>query len=836
MARQKLPRNRNAEGFLSHFNGINEGRKTSQVPDEDLLEAFNVDLNPDGSVSRRVPFIQMIDFLGDLSYTPIEVFGSAFFSQYNGNRFIVFAIPDSTAANGKLYKYDFTSITALTGNFGKTRKYDFQTFMDKLYIADGVGKIIEWDGSAAPARLADAQTPLAGYLEEYQGYLFAAGETLFPNNLTFSNLGDATAWDAVDVIAVGNDSEVITGLKKWNNALYIFKESSIYVLTGSSRSNFIVSPLSTDFGLIFPFAIGSDDAGIYFVSSSYEFFKFDGSFQLLSNNINTLNDYSSFNAVTAVKSKIVFIPNLDNIMYVYHKKRGGMTKYDLLRPGVVDSYDFGYMYNLVEATNQSDLGVYYFLTTKGIFHIEFVIPALENLPSNNVTGEYWKEYKTATFDDAVDLVCGNDNRFTPYMDTKAILAKVNKTTDAITLMYSKNATSTWTASVTSITGTGVVAGKSLYKKTGAASWDWDYFMVMTTSDICLSTDGGVSWSSVWRVANCAAMDTDYSVALDTTYIIAAIGEKIYTSDDYGSTWVDRGVLTTGEDVNDVISTSAGSGNFVAISDTKILISADYGATWTAVATIAGTTLSKLANAGSGNLLLINSENPSTGIYSSDNYGVTWTTVGEVGATAYIHRIFGFSGVYFAAIEGATSVTLGDSGIYKSADAGATWRRTDVISAVRNNFRVNDMDYVTGKLIASIQTDRATPASGDGKVLYQPLALDVCREPLNGYKYYNEISSSIKTNILLDDSEMLRQIKFMYLDGRLSSGTLKIYDRGDNVLETITLTGSSVYKWVRVDAAVKNGYKIEIIVDDKDSNFVLSKLGIGYADIRKTRKL
>jgi len=834
MARRRFPKNTDEYGFINFWNGINEGRKTSQVPDEDLFEAFNVDLNPDGSVSRRVPFVQTVDFLGTLSYTPTEVLGATFFSTYAGSRFVVFAIPDSTGANGELYSYDFTSITNLAGNWGVTRKYDFQTFYDKLYIADSAANIIEWDGTNPPARLADAQCPHAGYLEEFMDYLFAAGDSSAPNNLYFSNKGDATAWDAVDTIAVGDDQEVITGLKKWNNALYIFKESSLYVLTGSSRSNFVVSPLSTDFGLIFPFAIGSDDSGIYFVSSSYEFYRFDGTFTLLSKNINTLNDYSSFNCVASVKSKVIFIPNLDNIMYVYHKKRDGITKYDLLRPGVVDSYDFGYMYNLIEATNQSDLGVYYLLTTKGIFHVEFVIPSLENLASNNVVGKFWKEYLVSTFDNNVNLVRGNDDRFTSYMDTNAILAYVNETTNVITMAYSANGGNTWTDSVSAVSGTAVVAGKGLFKKTGASSWDWDYFMIMTTTDVYLSDDGGATWASVWTVANCKAMDVGYNSTTDKTIIVLAVGTKIYTSDDYGSTFTDRGELDTGVSTVDVISVG-GAGLFLACTGTKIFASTDYGATWTAVATISGVTLSKMTYAGSGIVFAIDTESSDTGMYLSTDYGETWTTIGTIGSTAVINTIYGYDGVLFAAIEGATSGTLGDSGIYKSIDNGYNWIRTDVLSQVRNNFRVNDIQYIGGRLVASMLTDRTTPASGVGKILYQPLALDVCREPLNGYKFFNEISSSIKTNVILDDSELLRKIKFVLLDGRLSSGTLNIYDRDDTLLETITLTGSSIHRWIRVNAAVKNGYKVEIVVDDKNSNFVLSRLGLGFVTVRRTRK-
>ena len=76
MVETLVAKNRIKDGFINQFTGINEGRKTALVPDEAPLILSNLDLNADGSVSRRVPAQQLIDFLGDLTYTPGEVYGS----------------------------------------------------------------------------------------------------------------------------------------------------------------------------------------------------------------------------------------------------------------------------------------------------------------------------------------------------------------------------------------------------------------------------------------------------------------------------------------------------------------------------------------------------------------------------------------------------------------------------------------------------------------------------------------------------------------------------------------------------------------------------------------
>jgi len=814
--------NRMQDGFIKQFLGMNEGRKTSLVPDEAFIRLMNVDLNKDGSLSRRVPAVQLIDFLGDLTYTPSSVYGACYFATYAGSKFIVFGIPDSTGANGKLYSYNFSAITALTGNFGTTYKYGFQTFLDKLYVADGAAHIIEWDGSAVPARIASATCPHARFLCEFKNYLFAAGDPSYPNTLAFSDLGVATTWPTVNTIMVGSDEEYITGLLKWGGMLIVFKQSSIWYVAGSSKSNFTHDCLTRDFGLIFPFACAADNSGVYLVTSSYELYRYNGTWELLSDTINTINDFASFNRVVVAKNKVIFIPDDSSEMYVWHKDRKGITKYDFLHPDNVDVYDFGYMQDLVEAAHLSDLGQYFLVTTKGIHLMEFAIPSMESIADNNMTGTFWREFGTS-YTDTVELVRGCDDRFTTLLDMRAIMTVINKTTNTITAYYSLDNGNSWTASGSAITGTAVKGAMNLYKPASATSKDWTYYLLLTSTDIYRSTNAGNTWASVLTIANLSCIATDYDGT--TTYILVGVGQKIYKSIDFGANWAELSTPYTGESIVDLVSCEGGI--FVVATSGHLLVSADYGATWTSKK--AATTLAKLAYAGSGMLICTDTTSPNTAIYISTDYGQTWTA-GTVSSTATVKAIYGYEGMFFASLEGQ----VGDYGIYKSANNGTSWQRMNVMSKLSTDWRVNDIASIGSRLAASVQTAVSTPANGVGRILYQTLPRDVVREPRYGYKYFNNIYASVRSNILLDDSKMERQIKYVYIDGRFSSGTLKIYDRDDTLLCTKTLTGSSLRRWLSVKVTPENGFKVEVNVDSGVSNFVLSRIGIKYLDIREMR--
>ena len=91
---------------------------------------------------------------------------------------------------------------------------------------------------------------------------------------------DENAWSASQVFVVGSgDGEVITGLYVWHGDLYIFKERSVWRLSGNMPENWTLRRLTTEYGCAYDSTIREYKNILIFLSKQKKaVVGFDGSF------------------------------------------------------------------------------------------------------------------------------------------------------------------------------------------------------------------------------------------------------------------------------------------------------------------------------------------------------------------------------------------------------------------------------------------------------------------------------------------------------------------------------------------------------------------------------
>ena len=194
--------------------------------------------------------------------------------------------------------------------------------------------------------------------------------------------------------------------------------------------------------------------------------------------------------------------------------------------------------------------------------------------------------------------------------------------------------------------------------------------VSNGGQIYISTDYGATWTGTGtnRNWNAVAMSSDgqYQTALvyDSFYNeeleeMFPIG-KIYTSDNYGSSWTERDYSQFWKEV---AMSSDGQYQTATCEDTYIYKSSDYGATWTAVAISEWFQSVDLSSSGQYQTGVVGYGG---NIYTSSDYGASWTQRNETGGCSDI--ALSSSGQY--QLTGKCDEI--DGYIYVSNDYGINW--------------------------------------------------------------------------------------------------------------------------------------------------------------------
>lgn len=247
---------------IPSFLGLNNFTLPDATPPGTFTALQNFIINPQGRLSKRWAFSKIDSF--SASNWSIR---SLYVWRHSNDNVFMHVLVD-TGSVSRVY-YTSTPIgspphswTLATPNLGSgVGTYtDWFPFNSKLIITAaieaGTRDSVRAHNPSGSSLTTLTTAPVgARFVCGYKNYLFVANNGTssgkFPSRLWFSNLGDETTWSANDYIDIEPyDGDIITGLAVFKDALWIFKNSSIFVLAGDSPSNFIVQRVTSGIGCV----------------------------------------------------------------------------------------------------------------------------------------------------------------------------------------------------------------------------------------------------------------------------------------------------------------------------------------------------------------------------------------------------------------------------------------------------------------------------------------------------------------------------------------------------------------------------------------------------------
>lgn len=234
-----------AKNFLNYVNYTYQGGQNDSSYIDDLNETEgsvmkNCYIRERGSIEKRSGCITVGSDMGNSA-----IVGLANWKEDDGTKWL-FAVSGST-----LYYLNGSTWDALQNNFTAGLDMDFEVANNKIYMTNGTDNPKVYDGTTVALNSGvvniSAGVPTGKYLAWWKNYMFLTGETAsagtdYPSRVWFSNLGDPGTWtiatDYFDVNA--SDGQNITGVGVLEDYLVLFKENSIWVMTGGFPDDWII--------------------------------------------------------------------------------------------------------------------------------------------------------------------------------------------------------------------------------------------------------------------------------------------------------------------------------------------------------------------------------------------------------------------------------------------------------------------------------------------------------------------------------------------------------------------------------------------------------------------
>lgn len=148
------------------------------------------------------------------------------FYQSNGTKQLIYA------SGNQLYKYDnaggSTALTGTPATFTSNQQWSFDELLDNVYAGNGTDPLIVYNGTSYSIANAGI-TPQ--YVKIHKNRTYCANKN--SSTLYFSDAGVPNSFPANNFIQINtNDGQNITGISEILDNLIIFKDESVWILTG----------------------------------------------------------------------------------------------------------------------------------------------------------------------------------------------------------------------------------------------------------------------------------------------------------------------------------------------------------------------------------------------------------------------------------------------------------------------------------------------------------------------------------------------------------------------------------------------------------------------------
>ena len=232
------------------------GEKIFSSASAELSIAIAADTSMTGSGTITVP-----STLGFSSSGTLQINSEIF--TYTGKTSTTFtgvtrAVSSTAAAHAKL---DVVSESWTVRDTGRTNaaKYHFERYNfdgnEKIVCVDGVNAPVIFNTSMSAADVSDSSVVGATVVAAYRNHMFYGGKSTTPQEVVFSEPFNEDGFNSGHGAGSIKVDDTVVALKVFRDSLFIFCESRIFKLTGSSSSDFSVQPVTRNIGCINSFTV-----------------------------------------------------------------------------------------------------------------------------------------------------------------------------------------------------------------------------------------------------------------------------------------------------------------------------------------------------------------------------------------------------------------------------------------------------------------------------------------------------------------------------------------------------------------------------------------------------
>ena len=132
--------------------------------------------------------------------------------------------------------------------------YTFERFNfdgnNKLIVADGANAPTVFNTSFAATDVSESSVSGSKFLAAFKNHMFYAGKSSTPQTVVFSQPNDEDAFNTGSGAGSIKVDDIITGLKVFRDNLFIFCQDRIFKLSGSTSSDFAITPVTRNIGCV----------------------------------------------------------------------------------------------------------------------------------------------------------------------------------------------------------------------------------------------------------------------------------------------------------------------------------------------------------------------------------------------------------------------------------------------------------------------------------------------------------------------------------------------------------------------------------------------------------
>ena len=133
-------------------------------------------------------------------------------------------------------------------------KYTFERFNfdgnEKIIVTDGTNDPTVFNTSFTATDVTESSVEGAKFVTAFKSHMFYAGMSSTPQTLVFSQPFDEDAFNSGSGAGSIKVDDTIVGMKAFRGDLFVFCENRIFKLTGSSSSDFAITPVTRNIGCI----------------------------------------------------------------------------------------------------------------------------------------------------------------------------------------------------------------------------------------------------------------------------------------------------------------------------------------------------------------------------------------------------------------------------------------------------------------------------------------------------------------------------------------------------------------------------------------------------------